>query len=305
MAKDNITIQSPITESVSVDSAITKEIAIDSAITTSLTIQSPIGIEGEAGFTPEFQAIYDEWIIKPEDFDALLWNQEVSDLIDSGKWATLDRFFFFAIHTNDNGEALLDWKNPTTNSATMVNNPTFIAFEGFNGDALTKYIDSNFAPSVDGVNYTLNDAGVFIYIRTSIVALQSEFGAGDIGFTNITQINAIQGGLGQLVRINSNTFSSNLSVDATGMYFLERLNSTDQDFYKNKVKVIDSSVGSNGITSNNFFILGFNNNGVLLSPSSKQISCVGITDGYNQTDVDNVTDAVETVMDAKGKGVIT
>lgn len=45
MSKDNITIQSPITEEVILPSAITKEKVISSGITTNLVLQSPIGVE--------------------------------------------------------------------------------------------------------------------------------------------------------------------------------------------------------------------------------------------------------------------
>ena len=87
-------------------------------------------------------------------------------LVDAGFWTRMDLFYVFGVHTNDAGEALINWVDPGTFDGTAVNSPTFTIYDGFAGDGSTSYVDSNFNLLSDGTNYIQDDASVGIYLRT-------------------------------------------------------------------------------------------------------------------------------------------
>ena len=121
-----------------------------------------------SSYCDEFQAVYDYWTIKPSDAVAEEMNTWVSGLVDAGLWETKAVRYVFAAHTNDNGEALVNWRNPGTHNAQIVNEPVFTAFEGFKCDA-DSYIDTNFNPYVNDTVFTQNSNSIGIYIRDNVV----------------------------------------------------------------------------------------------------------------------------------------
>ena len=46
---------------------------------------------------------------------------------------------------------------------SLVNNPTFTANQGFTGNGVDAYIDTNFDPTTSGVNYTQNNASRYFF----------------------------------------------------------------------------------------------------------------------------------------------
>lgn len=89
-------------------------------------------------------------------------NQLMLALKAGGIWSKLDTFAVFA---NDGGSnfGLIDWKRLSL--YTAVNSPTFTSNQGFQGNGTSSYIDTNFNPTTQGVNYTLNNASRYIYSR--------------------------------------------------------------------------------------------------------------------------------------------
>ena len=115
-------------------------------------------IVGGIPYDADYQAILDYATTNnytlPSDEQKLLQNQLLIDLKDAGVWDKLDTFANFA--TNGSSQfALIDWKRLIQYQA--VSNPTFTTNEGFTGNGTSSYIDTNFIPSTNGVNYKLND----------------------------------------------------------------------------------------------------------------------------------------------------
>lgn len=101
----------------------------------------------------------------PSDDQKLLQNQLLIDLKDSGVWNKLDTFANFATDGSSNF-ALIDWKRLSL--LTAVNSPSFTTNEGFMGNGTSSYIDTNFNPATEGVNYTLNDASRYAYVFSGL-----------------------------------------------------------------------------------------------------------------------------------------
>ena len=88
-------------------------------------------------------------------------NRLMLGLKSSGAWAKLDLFYVFATNAVDGYAAIVEWKSGFPNG-TLVNSPVFTANQGFSlGGA--SYIDTNFDPSISGVNYTLDNASRYFF----------------------------------------------------------------------------------------------------------------------------------------------
>lgn len=111
----------------------------------------------QAGYSAAAQAVIDRMsglAAGEADAIAVFVDAEVAN----GNWALIDEFFCFGLTSEAN--ALTGWisKTATNNGATKVS--TGFSFVS----ASSQYIDSNFNPSTDGNNYTLNDALIGSYI---------------------------------------------------------------------------------------------------------------------------------------------
>ena len=107
------------------------------------------------------------------------------------------------------------------------------------------------------------------------------------------------------LRVNTAILDTVSSPDSRGFFIANRLNSNDNDLFRNKTKILDASTASFAITSATWRILGWNNGGALANPTTKQISLQYTGAGLSQSEVDTFTDAFETYMDYNGKGIIT
>jgi hypothetical protein len=254
-------------------------------------------------FSAEYRTVYNAFTIKPNAAVAAEQNKLVKYLVNSGVWTKLDIFYIFAGHTNTSGESLINWKSPGTFNATAVNSPSFVSLEGFVSDGATSYIDTNWIPSLNGVNYTRNNACIGTYIRANISASEFDFGAIDSSHWVI--INTRTGSDEFNIRINSDIGSNASNTDSKGLYVVNRVLSTEQDLYKNKIRVINDSVASSGVPTVKLYALCRNNNGVASNNSTRQQSLLFAGSGFTQANVDDLTNAFEAYMDSNGKGIIS
>lgn len=88
----------------------------------------------------------------------LLQKQAVSDFIaalkDSGAWDVWDRLWLIANKDLTAGMTCLK----SLVAMAPVNAPTFTQWRGVNGNGSSSYVNTNFVPATDGVNYILDDA---------------------------------------------------------------------------------------------------------------------------------------------------
>ena len=131
-----------------------------------LSTHGILASSGGVAFDPDYQAILDyattQGYTLPSAGQQTLQNQLVVDLKAGGIWSKLDTFAVFATNGNSNF-ALIDWKR--LSQYTAVNSPTFSSNGGFTGNGTSSYINTNFNPSTSGVNFTLNGASRYFYLR--------------------------------------------------------------------------------------------------------------------------------------------
>jgi len=255
----------------------------------------------ETGYSTEYQAVYDSLTTPPSKAIATAQDTMVTALVTAGVWTKLDLFYLFAQSTNGDGEALVNWVNPGTYDATAYNSPTFTALEGFTG-ANTKYIDCNWNPNSDGVNFTLNDASVGVYSRTDVDEAKSSFGI--IDGSNGTLISIRNSGH-TYNRLNTTIAGDYVDSNSLGLYILNRTASNVNDMYKNGSLVTDDTDASSSVPNYNMYVLARNNGGVSERWVTKQISMFFAGGGLTTDDITNFTNAFETYMDSNSKGVIS
>lgn len=252
-------------------------------------------------FVVEYQAIYNSFTIKPSAVIAAAQNTMVKALVNSGVWVKLDVFHLYAGHTNANGESLINWINPGTSNATAVNSPVFTSLEGFLGDGVSTYINTNYASSTDAINYTQNSASYGVYSRTDIDENVVSIGLNDTTHDSNLQLRATN--LAK-IRINTGANSTVANTNSLGFYIANRVLSTHQEMWKNKVRIINAAQASSGMPTIDFYVLAWNNMSVPGLFANKQISMGFCGGGLTQSNIENLTDAFETYMDSNGKGVI-
>lgn len=255
------------------------------------------------GTTPQGNAVIAAMPTTPDADRQKLIQALVKGLIDDGIWTKLDTLYLTAAHAQDS--SLLNWINPGTYDCTVVNllAANFTIDRGWTGNGVNGYLNTNYNPNTDGINYALNDASLGIYIRTNVSEDKRDIGASD-GIPNVTEIVTGWTDGNAYYWINNNILSLIANADSRGFYITSRLNANDQDLYRNKIKISDDNDASVGIPSVDLYIIALNNNGVANDFTTKQYSAAFTSSGMTQTNVNNFTDRIETFMDAIGAGVI-
>jgi hypothetical protein len=214
--------------------------------------RSGVIIRGVA-FSPEYQAVLTEATAQgyalPSAGQQVKQNTLMTSLISTGVFAKLDVLFVLA---NDGGSqfACINWKNPTGTKATLVSSPTFTANKGFTGNGSNSFINTNYNPN-GSLNYKLNDASRYIYLRTFTNPPSSSMDgvAGSIANGTTTFISPNQ-------RINQgggNNFSQTVNFQSVGMKSIHRLNN-DVVIFQNTTR-IDGTAASTGLAGESQVIL--------------------------------------------------
>jgi hypothetical protein len=173
-------------------------------------------------FDADYQAVLDyattQGYTLPSAGQRTLQNQLVVDLKAGGIWSKLDTFAVFATD-GDSDYALIDWKR--LSDYTAFNSPTFTTNEGFTGNGTSSYINTNWNPNTQGVNYTQNDACFGGWRLNNINNPASRFMGATITISMRDDNNVVH-------RINgSGNASSSLNGAGIGLRVLNRTNSTD------------------------------------------------------------------------------
>ena len=176
-----------------------------------------------AAFDPDYQAILDYattlgYTLPSAPIQAAQ-NQLMIDRKAAGTWAKDDSFVCFSGTNSD--FALIDWKRLSL--YTAISSPIYDPITGFNGDGAAAQVSTNFEPDVNGVNYTLNDAGIAYGI-----SIPSTDGRYIVGSDSIKDIRS-RATIGPDNQLNSSSvqFSANVAFNTVGNKYMDRLNSSD------------------------------------------------------------------------------
>jgi hypothetical protein len=239
--------------------------------------------DGNGGFIPEYQDVYDKFTDEgatPNAGDADAQNTFVKQGVTDEWWSDFDRLIVVASHASG-VPSLIDWLHPNTvtNQASLVNAPVFTQYQGYKSDGLTSYINLNFIPSVDGVNFLQDDNVGITYTRIAAIGTGNDFefatnGAGAIGRFGVNVMVSQVSNSGQFYN-HSAGITSNGSGTTTGagMTAIDRSQAARPELYTNgTIKGSTPDRASNGISAETIFGLCYNNSGSPILFSLNQCS---------------------------------
>lgn len=225
----------------------------------------------------------------------------VRQLKDSlGVTSLSSAFDVFYIFANETQEAGLKNLVKRSHDATAVNTPTWTQYEGFTG-ASTKYVNTNYNPSSQAVNYSLNNASFGVYSRTSRSLVTVEMGAGNVN----NFITTLFGG-NTNIAVNSAAFKSFAnSANSLGLFVANRLSATHLNLSINGTLQTEQAENSTSLANLNFLVFArYNPAGTALDNySTRQISIVFIARGFTSGEHLKINRIVEFYMDSLNKGV--
>src|SRR5262245_979964 len=221
----------------------------------------------------------------------------ISDLISGlktdGVWSKLDRLWIFAAENQPS--ALTDVV--ARDLATSVNSTAFSADDGYTGSGAS-YIDTNYNPTSDAINYTQNAASFGFWQITSTSG-NCAMGLGDSGTVNTCQF-FHSGGDTFVVTIN-NADASSLSVaDAFVFWDASRTASNAREVYNNGTSINSDSGTSSFLPNLNYFVIARNNNGSAGNQALDQYAAAVIGGALDDTDNSNLYNRLRTYMTAVG-----
>lgn len=249
--------------------------------------------------TPEYNAWSNQLATKPSAKWTSALDLFMRKCIIHGNWLKLDRMWIFATETRANAKISIVNPTPASNwptSITEVNTPAWTADSGYKGNNSTSYLNTNFNPSTQGVNLSLNSIFTSVYSRTQ--ALQSS--TGDFGAWNGTAyILTNCGNASNVYAAYLNDFSpSTLSNSNTlGCFTVTRTSSSVKTLYRNTTTIGTVSGSTLSIPSKNIYVCAVNNNGSAANFSPRQYSMFAIGGGnINATSFYNDFQAFATII---------
>ena len=245
---------------------------------------------GGGGFDADYQAVLNyattQGYTLPSSGQQTLQNQLVVDLKAAGVWSKLDTFAVFATDGNSDF-ALIDWIN--LSQYTAVNSPGFTTNIGFAGNGTSAYIDTNFNPSTQGVNYTLDDAGRIMFADLDTDAAYPESAGG--GSANLTR-NVISN---NRQRINQGTANLSTGLSPSNwcgsnvLRAIYRTSSTNVEMFGNTTQ--SSGTATSTIIENNNQYLLQGNSAYVSSSNVFKVYGMGASLVSENTDLYNALDS--------------
>jgi hypothetical protein len=248
-----------------------------------------------SAFDADYQAVLDRastlGYTAPSAAQQTLQNTLVEDLKTAGVWSKLDAFYLFATD-GDSDYATLNFVAPSSFQATKTNSPTFTADEGFTGDGVSAYLDTNLNASTDTTNYTQDDASFGVY-AWNIIGATGEYPISADGIT--TRLRWAQDTGAN--RINHSVTPSPrgvISINSTGLIGMNRTSSTAWEGLDESGSINTGYGGTSGALENkNFVVLKY-----ISTYSTNKIGVAWIGGSFTSTEWGDYVDAVDTYIAA-------
>lgn len=202
-------------------------------------------------------------------------NTYIVALKAAGIWALLDEHKVYKY--NDaalQNFSTLNLINPSLYQSAVVGVNMTYGVNGWLGGT-TSALNTNFIPSVNGVNFTLNNAGFGCYVYND--ALNANQVIGTVGSAGASSRNWMY------VRVTATTFNINVNSTTTmstgsnatsvGLHSGNRTSSSAQNYYVDGVvKQSQSGAASGALSDKAAYVCGLNNNGATVINNSQGVS---------------------------------
>lgn len=221
------------------------------------------------------------------------------------------RFDVFYLFANETSELALRNMAKRSFDGTIQGTVTFTVYEGFTGNGSTGIIKTGYIPSVSAYAFELYYSSLGIYSRTNILRNNVDIGCYSTTPVSYSALGVRLSASNFTATINRNTNvgSNYYPEDSTGigMFVVTNPNTpSTNNLYINGLYVATNSttIFTYNLSSLEFYVLAYNNNGSVGLPSTNQISVAFIGGGLSDEEVEKITNCIEWYMDSNGKGVI-
>lgn len=253
---------------------------------------APLSAGSSGSYSPEATALFARMIVQPDATRKSLINTLINSLKSAGVWTKFDGLYL-AGHTSQ--ATSLNWVSSSYN-LSAVNSPTFTTDRGYTGDGGAAYLDTGFNPASSTFKMTQNSAHIAVYSRT-VAASTTDREAGQLLATTTSLAVFFATASSLRGAINGSALSNYGSSLTTGVghALLNRVNSTNQDGYKNGALLQSNAVSSAAMTSANLVFLRNS-----AQYSVRQLSAMHMGGGLTSTEISNLYSAVNTYLTAIG-----
>jgi hypothetical protein len=232
---------------------------------------------------PAAVTLFNAMSTNPSPARQILINNAIVSLKAAGIWSECDLLYVLA--AADSQAASLNWVNPAGSfNLTSTNSPSFTADMGYAGDGSTSYLSTGWAPSTNGVNYTQNNASLFLWSVNNDRADGSSaigvFNNNTIG-ANINPWNVSVNSSG--TALQSGNGNQAIPITGIGLFLLDRVTATDTIYTIDQNGANLGAIGgaSTALPSSVMRILGTGGSNPLFS--SRRVAIAGACGGLSST----------------------
>lgn len=214
-----------------------------------IRLRPPRLLRKRSPWTVEATALFAAMTVQPTIGRKKLINDAIVVLKAADVWTRLDYLHVYAAH--DAQAARLNWKNPATFAAALVNAPTFTADRGYAGNGTNSYVDTGYNPATAGGLYTQNNASFSNW--STDASSQATSSGGFYNGTNGTTLGPNNGG-NATFRNNSASFDQTAVPSGAGLYSTNRPDANGYSSYRNGALLGSYVRASTAVVSGNFRI---------------------------------------------------
>lgn len=214
------------------------------------------------------------------------YNAAITYWLRSGDFYKCDRLGILGAH--DQQAARVSLVNPESTQLTEVNSISWDRFMGYKGNASNMYINTNFNHSSSGVNFTLNSASMFVYVREHLVEASADIGVFD-GTSPGAWVSSMYSDNKQYTRPNNGTSVGTTTTTSIGLSGWNRTASNAYATYRDGVQIESNTTASTSLVNANIYLCGIRTTAdAVFIPSSKRIDLWGVGSGtVNQANILN------------------
>ena len=262
-----------------------------------------ITTDEKVSYESEAQTYFDALSISLSTIQEVRVNTFVKMVKDSLSITSLsDKFDVMYLLANETSESGLKNIVKRSHDAEIgAANVTFTTWEGFLGDGIGGYINTDYNPSTQGVNFTLNDASLGVYNRTDLVAPGTErvmgnYYSGEHFYFSATGPYSQIGGLS----------NSSSETDFMGLWVFSKTSAATMNVYLDGT---DVGLGEGGATSSLYnariilLAARLDNDGGPYEAAPVQLAFAFCGSSLDATEARKLNNCIEWYMDQLGTGV--
>lgn len=178
----------------------------------------------KAGYPADIAAWAAACTVEPSASRIALMSSLKSGLVSAGSWSLLDLLHFMGAHDEQAGRLALNKAGNFT--LAPAGSPNFVTDRGFDGDSTDAALNTAWAPSTNGVNFTRNAASLIWGAQGTSTSSVPDLGtvSGVSGNRNVSLIRS--NGTNAILRLNDNADTTFPNTSPKGIYLANRSGTT-------------------------------------------------------------------------------